>query len=288
VRAPLKWSTPVKSNGPGWDDLLSGIMQLRRADKVDRDVYYVGVFTPKPTIDQFCNQGGCILGVAPRADERDVNMRVALVLGYKSRSAGSTLAQELAHAMGRMHAPCGVTEAVDDDFPYGTGGIGVWGYDILTNKLIDPGNRYRDFMSYCGPTWTSDYTFKGIYERMELLTKQQAAIDADAANNPAPGSSGGKELTTMQSFRITTDGVVHEGPMLDVLPGADSDLGARETATVSYEGAAGKIFATAKGRVTTVSGTGSRLVVVPTAPAGATHARLAGIGATSIRMQIKR
>lgn len=295
VREPLKWSTPVKSNGPGWDELLTGIMQLRRADKAERDVYYVGVFTPKPSIDQFCNQGGCILGVAPgNADERDVNQRVALVLGYKSRGAGSTLAQELAHAMGRLHAPCGVTQSVDDEFPYGSGGIGVWGYDILKKELVDPGNRYRDFMSYCGPTWTSDYTYKGIYERMDIVSKQQQAIDAaNTGGSPPPGSgsgSAGAATRTMQSFRITADGAVHEGPQVDVIdapapPSRRDDVRASNGSdvTLAYEGVGGTVLSTSKGRVTTISGTNSRLVVVPLAPIGATHARVMAKGLTDVR-----
>lgn len=286
IREPLKWSTPVKSNGPGWDELLTGIMQLRRADKAERDVYYVGVFTPKASIDQFCNQGGCILGVAPgNADERDVNQRVALVLGYKSRSAGSTLAQELAHAMGRMHAPCGVSQAVDDDFPYGSGGIGVWGYDILKKELVDPGNRYRDFMSYCGPTWTSDYTYKGIFDRMDIVSKQQQAIDAgNTGGSTPPGSGGaGAATRTMQSFRITSDGAVHEGPQVDVLdaPSSRDDASATNASdvTIAYEGAGGSVLSASKARVTTISGTNSRLVVAPLAPIGATHARVVAKGA---------
>jgi hypothetical protein len=281
VRAPLKWSTPVKSNGPGWDELLTGIMQLRRADNVERDVYYVGVFTPKASIDQFCNSGGCILGIAPQADERSVNMRVALVLGYKSRSAGSTLAQELAHAMGRAHAPCGSPADIDPDFPYGSGGIGVWGYDLIAKKLIDPGNRYRDFMSYCGPTWVSDYTYKGLYERMATLTKQQDAIDAANGGAPAPAGSGGSKTEVMQSFRVASDGSIHEGPALDVIPGTETDT--RFGETVSYEGANGQVFATAKGRVIKISGTGSRIVVAPTAPLGATRARIGSYGVTALR-----
>jgi hypothetical protein len=279
VRAPMKWSTQVKSNGPGWDELLSGIMQLRRADKAERDVYYVGVLTPKASIDQFCNTGGCILGIAPQADERSVNLRVALVLGYKSRGAGSTLAQELAHAMGRGHAPCGSPADIDADFPYGSGGIGVWGYDILAKKMIDPGNRYRDFMSYCGPTWVSDYTYKGLYERMELLTQQQQAIDASSGGSVPAAPSGGATTEVMQSFRVASDGSIHEGPALDVIPGVDS--GAREV--VSYEGANGEVFAAAKGRVITISGTGSRLVVAPAAPIGATRARIGSFGVTALR-----
>lgn len=280
VRAPLKWATPVEPNGPGWDELLSGIMQLRRADNAERDVYYVGVLTPQASLDQFCSQGSCILGIAPQASERDVNLRVALVLGYKNRSAGSTLAQELAHAMGRMHAPCGNPQAIDDEFPYGSGSIGVWGYDLLKKELINPGKRYRDFMSYCGPTWVSDYTYKGLFERMDVLTAQQAAIDAAGGGTPAPGTSGGAAQTeVMQSFRVASDGSVHEGPALDMIAGTRPD---ERGIAVSYEGANGKVFATTNGRVRTISGTGSRLVIAPAPPIGATRARVGALGVTQL------
>jgi hypothetical protein len=280
VREPFKWSTPIAPDGPGWNTLLSGIMQLRRADKADRDVYYVGVFTPKPTIDQFCDKGSCILGIAPQADERDVGMRAALVLGYKSRGAGGTLAQELAHAMGRMHAPCGNPQAIDDDYPYGSGSIGVWGYDLLKKELIDPGNRYRDFMSYCGPVWVSDYTFKGIYERMEILTAQQKAIDAAAANGTPGTPQAMPQTMTRRSLLVAKDGAVTEGPDLEVLPGDPRDT--RESIDITFEGARGTAFATAKGHVRSISGTGGRIVVLPEAPLGATRARMAGIGVAQL------
>lgn len=282
VRQPLKWSTPVKPDGPGWDTLLSGIMQLRRADKVDRDVYYVGVFTPKETIDQFCDKGSCILGVAPQADELNVGMRAALVLGYKNRGAGSTLAQELAHAMGRAHAPCGNPKAIDDQFPYGNGGIGVWGYDIVKKALLDPADRYRDFMSYCGPTWTSDYTFSGIYERMEIVTAQEKALTQPAgASTPAGSSGAAVQSVTRQSFIVAKDGSIQEGPALEVIPGD----GSGDHVDVSYEGHGGKAFASVSAHVRTISGTGSRIVIAPEAPAGAVRARLAGIGITSLSRQ---
>jgi hypothetical protein len=294
VREPLKWSTPVQADGPGWSALLAGIMQLRRADKVDRDIYYVGVFTPKPTIDQFCDKGGCILGIAPQASERDVGMRAALVLGYAQRGAGGTLAQELAHAMGRMHAPCGNPQAIDDEFPYGSGGIGVWGYDLLKKQLIDPGARYRDFMSYCGPVWVSDYTFQGIYDRMEILTDQQKAIDAAPASGTsgtsgAGGAGGAGTRTVVQrSFLVERDGSVTEGPDLEVIPGDVAHDDPSAYVDVTYEGAAGSTFAVTKGRVRTVSGTGSRFVVVPQPPIGATRARLGGIGVSPVSARALR
>ena len=278
VRAPLKWSSPVAADGPGWDALLSGIMQLRRADNVDRDVYYVGVFTPKPTIDQFCDQGSCILGIAPQADEKSVGLRAALVLGYDNRSAGGTLAQELAHAMGRAHAPCGSPQAVDGNFPYSGGGIGVWGYDILTKELVDPGDRVRDFMSYCSPVWTSDYTFQGIYDRMEIVTTQQKAAAAVASGTSGTGGTGmaaaQAQLETRQSFIVAANGSIEEGPAIDVLPG---DAGGEHT-VVAYEGANGRVLVTAQAQVRSISRTGSRIVIAPRAPSGATRARLGGMG----------
>ena len=283
VREPLKWTTVIEAKGKGWSDLLAGIMQARRDDKAERDVYYVGVFTPKPTMDQFCDKGGCILGLAPLAEERDVGMRAAIVLGYKSRSTANTMPHELAHAMGRGHAPCGSPAGVDEDFPYSGGRIGVWGYDVVTKKLLNPGNRYRDMMTYCSPEWISDYTYRALYERMATLVAQQAALDADP-NKTGFGGSAGSQLPseTVQSFRVASDGAVREGPTLEVLPGADKG----EHIAVSYEGALGKVFATANGRVRRLSETGDTIVLAPQAPIGATRARLAGMGVTDLRSRI--
>jgi hypothetical protein len=280
VHAPLKWSTPVAADGPGWNSLLAGIMQVRKADNVDRDVYYVGVFTPKPTIDQFCDQGSCILGIAPQADEKSVGLRAALVLGYANRSAGGTLAQELAHAMGRAHAPCGNPQAIDDQFPYAGGSIGVFGYDLITKELLDPGDRWRDFMSYCSPVWTSDYTFQGIYDRMEIVTTQQkAAVAAAAAASGATGSGKSEaQLETYQSFIVAADGTIEEGPAIDVLPGESSG----EQIAIAYEGASGNVIANAHARVRSISSTGGRIVIAPRAPSGATRVRVAGIGVSRL------
>jgi hypothetical protein len=67
VRAPLPWPSAVEATGQGWDELLNAIVETRRTDLVDDDVFYVGVFTPKASVDEYCGNGGCILGVAPAA-----------------------------------------------------------------------------------------------------------------------------------------------------------------------------------------------------------------------------
>ena len=45
----------------------------------------------------------------------------------------------------------------DPDYPYPDGSIGVWGYDLLDGRLVDPSTA--DLMSYCDPAWISDYSF---------------------------------------------------------------------------------------------------------------------------------
>lgn len=92
---------------------------------------------------------------------------------------GSTLAHELGHNLTLRHAPgCGAG-GPDPDFPYTDAYTGVWGVDSSTGgdfgRLINPA-RYRDFMSYCDPPWTSDYSFtKALEYRMELPPPPVAA-----------------------------------------------------------------------------------------------------------------
>ncbi len=92
---------------------------------------------------------------------------------------GSTLAHELGHNLTLRHAPgCGAG-GPDPDYPYPDAYTGVWGVDFSTGgdfgRLISPA-RYRDFMSYCDPPWTSDFSFaKALEYRMGLPPAPAAA-----------------------------------------------------------------------------------------------------------------
>lgn len=97
---------------------------------------------------------------------------------------GSTLAHELGHNLTLRHAPgCGAG-GPDPDYPYPDAYTGVWGVDFSTGgdfgRLISPA-RYRDFMSYCDPAWTSDFSFtKALEYRMGLPPAPTAAAGGTA------------------------------------------------------------------------------------------------------------
>src|SRR5262249_34328927 len=119
----------------------------------------------------------CVEGLAVFADRPDDDFaKCSMGLGYTGMGAG-TFEQEVAHNLGRAHAPCGNPDAVDGDYPYGGAKIGVWGYSLTQKTLFDPA-RFVDFMSYCPRTWVSDYTFSGLFDRIAIVNQVVAAWSA--------------------------------------------------------------------------------------------------------------
>lgn len=110
-------------------------------------------------------------------------------IGYPHVSVGipenSTFVHEIGHSMNLYHAPCGGAGGPDPDYPHDEGAIGYWGWDPREDVLIDA-TSYRDFMSYCGPEWVSDYQFEramdyrvrteGTQERQPLLPREQTLL----------------------------------------------------------------------------------------------------------------
>ena len=122
-------------------------------------------------------------------------------------SFGSTLAHELGHNLTLRHAPgCGAG-GPDPDFPYTDAYTGVWGVDFSTGgdfgRLISPA-RYRDFMSYCDPPWTSDFSFaKALEYRMELPPA------------PAAAAGGGTVERTLLLWGRVQDGELRLEPVFE-------------------------------------------------------------------------
>jgi hypothetical protein len=102
---------------------------------------------------------------------------VARVNHKSSFSVPSNLviSHELGHNLNLPHAPCGNPDYPDPKYPYDNAKIGIWGYDVRNNSVVNPA-RYYDMMSYCDPQWISDYFFdKAIrYRRSRSYQERQA------------------------------------------------------------------------------------------------------------------
>ena len=280
VRAELPWANAVEARGKGWDELLDAIIETRHTDAVDDDVYYVGVFTPKRSIEDYCGDGGCILGVAPAAQLEEIGLRVAMVVGYQTRDGDGTLAQELAHAMGREHAPCGDPDGPDASYPYSSARIGVAGWHVLDKKLVDPGGRSRDFMSYCGPVWISDYTYKGLYERMaDVAQTKRVGKGGGPAAGAVPGASGAS-TTRLRSYHVHDDGSLTRGALVDVV----ARQGESSAIKVRYEDATGRTIAVSDAVYRRFDTLRSGLLLAPEAPLGAVRARVDGLAVRALEL----
>ncbi|HXF63133.1 MAG TPA: hypothetical protein VNK95_16020, partial [Caldilineaceae bacterium] len=102
---------------------------------------------------------------------------------FDKPGAGVTMAHELGHNENRKHVDCGDPDDPDPNYPYDDDKLsdgsndGYMGFDPRTRAVIEAGDA-KDYMSYCGPKWTSDYTFRAIYNRISAGAAASAA-DAD-------------------------------------------------------------------------------------------------------------
>jgi hypothetical protein len=144
TRAPYTTNVvPSGSDVGAWSSLLSQLAQVRGADGSQR--HYYGFVR----VGSFGVAGIGYIG-QPTALGRDDSENVA--------------SHELGHNFGRPHAPCGGAAGVDPAYPYAGGRIGSWGWN--GRALLNP-QQFVDLMSYCNPTWVSDYTYRAAQTFLE-------------------------------------------------------------------------------------------------------------------------
>ncbi|EYF06051.1 M66 family metalloprotease [Chondromyces apiculatus] len=168
LHEPMPWSGAISPNGGGWGEVLDGLASYRQQEGAPDTTYYYGIFNPLPDVGQFCG-GGCVAGLGFLPSPGDTYGRVAVGLGYPENNLDiETAVHEIGHAHGRPHSPCGGAGDPDPAFPYADGGIGTWGYNIVSKQLYDP-TSFTDLMGYCVPIWISDYSFRQIHERVQFI-----------------------------------------------------------------------------------------------------------------------
>jgi hypothetical protein len=199
VRAPYTFTGALPTRYDStWQRLLGEVNALRVAESPFR--YYYGVIKPAYT------SGGTGLGY--------IGQPTAIGVDWPNWRA-ETVAHEWGHNFGRRHVDCGGPTGIDPDYPYFGGRLGHHGYDIRTNE-IHTKETHHDLLSYCSPTWSSDYTYEAV------LSYRSEHAGTSSAGGPAAAFAPQPSLLVWG--RIAPDGVVLE-PSFEivatpVLPGA--------------------------------------------------------------------
>lgn len=191
---PMVWDQQLTNLG----DLLGPTLALKQADQAPANVYYHAlVENGGPSVNM-------VAGIALLANDSmdDSDRRVAATVFYKQVHEGDpemmeedtifpptgtsrTIVHEIGHNQGLSHVFCPGADAAGPDpaYPYDEGKIGVYGFGIRNYHMYTP-NAAHDYMTYCGNSWVSDWTWNKTYERIRTLTSWDEA--APAANPTRP------------------------------------------------------------------------------------------------------
>jgi hypothetical protein len=267
VHAVMPYANAIGATD-GWDGLLGAVAGLRSVDNPSPDTYYLGAFEPADSFNSFC-ASGCYAGLGYIASADALDQHAAIVLGYSGDIGPSTSTQELAHAMGRLHAPCGNPGSVDPSYPYNGASIGVWGFDVLAKTFVDP-SQYVDFMSYCQPIWTSDYTFQAISDRMQIVNASTQTMRRAPARHEIVDA---RRDGTFRWARAATTTVEPSG----------------EAITARFVDASDRVLANATAHLVRYDAFDGGIVVLPEVPPGAAAVVLEGAfgrGAIRVRREL--
>lgn len=181
----IQWDEPYVVNdldltdGNDFFTLLGRAQQYRASQAPDPNTYYYMMFDNCGACVE--EGGGCLLGVAggiPGDEVGDAPLRVAIGTQYLNGSemGMDTFVHEIGHTQGRSHVACPGAAAAGPDvtYPYEGGEIGVWGFGVRDFQIRNA-NTHTDYMSYCSPTWVSDWQWNATYERIRTLTSWDAA-----------------------------------------------------------------------------------------------------------------
>lgn len=206
----LSLREPVGTTQSDLVDILNQLLQLRALENPPNNVSYYGMVEPAASMVDYC-RFGCVAGVATFGPASGSGA-VGVGIGYRG-VADDTFVHEMGHVYRLMHAPCGGPSGTDPQFPYPNGALGSWGYDARSGELIDPGGDRRDFMSYCDPSWISDYNYRALLDRLSIVNGMHATDRSEDAADwtrygrggsaPWPGASMGSRGATPWWLKAT-------------------------------------------------------------------------------------
>ena len=266
---PFPWNGAITGpQGQGINTLLDALGKLRGQDNPDSDVYYYGAFMAADNFGNYCS-ASCITGLSP------IGMPYSVGIGFGGPGEGpvsaETAAHEVGHAHGLLHAPCGGAGGPDPNYPtdpaHAQARIGVWGYDQITSVLFDPlvdKGAVKDMMSYCSPTWISDYHYAKLFEKVRGDNKFYA--DVFRGDTPRWGGQ-------HQAYGVGADGKITRQD----LASRERFIAGGEPRDLVWKTVDGSAMGHATARFFPYDHLPGGVLWVPDAPAGAVSAEVDGI-----------
>lgn len=138
--------------------MVAGIANLAGSGKGDSDrrvaatVYFKQITVPKP-------------------EDEDQTPKI-----FPPVNSARTFVHEIGHNQGFSHIACPNADAAgpDPSYPYADGLIGGYGFGIRDFHVYTPGASH-DYMTYCGNSWVSDWTWNKAFSRIATLTSWDGA-----------------------------------------------------------------------------------------------------------------
>lgn len=199
VHEPEVWELPMDNLG----SVLGRLAAIRDNELALPNVYYHALF-PVPN--------GGVAGVAgvasvpgPGKGEGDGRVSVS-ALGNNVNGTAGVVVHEVGHNEGLQHVFCPFAAAANPDptYPFENGQLGTWGFGIIDFQLRAPDNHY-DYMSYCGPSWVSRWSWTKTFNRVRTLTAWDYEGPASGGLDLALGPAGYVERDMLMGS-INADG----------------------------------------------------------------------------------
>lgn len=224
---------PVGAAASFWTSVLQEL-DVARVSSPQRAAYWYGVVGAPSGYTRYTNGG---YGYIPNgATETGGGTRSAVGFGVSSSNsaafASKTLAHELGHMLGRLHAPsCSAGSPIDANFPDALGTILLPGFDVwswasgLSSRALSVSASTGDVMGYCAEVWASPHTWSGILRWRQLSQPVVAQVRAE----PAVLIAGSIAPNGSVSLRPALDGdavIPASDPIGDVVVELQADGGA--------------------------------------------------------------
>jgi hypothetical protein len=237
VHEPEVWDLPMESLGA----VLGPMAALRDNELAFPNVYYHALF-PVPN--------GGVAGVSGVASvpgdgfgEGDGRVSVS-ALGNNVNGTAGTVVHEVGHNEGLQHVFCPFAQAASPDptYPYQNGLLGTWGFGIISLQLKSPDNHY-DYMSYCGPSWVSRWSWSKTFARVRTLTAWDYEGPESGGFDFAQGPTGYAERDLLTGS-INADGTEFWWTSHGTLPSNADPYGQDYGHHIELRGAEGEVLDT--------------------------------------------